>query len=308
MKGSLKYLTGALVGALGFGSVAVAADYTLYGRVVSGIIHSKADGSKGTWDLGSVDAADAGGGDNLYSRIGIRIAHDLGNGMTGGAHLEKRIDSWRTRHQNVYLEGGLGRVTLGQQSLPYYGAVAWDGANFTGGFADPGSRGAGIKFGSNLGGPFNFSVMLRDDNSVNDRASEDAVDEYQLAGSFDAGIASFSVGYLGQDDDGPDSWGGAVGGSAGGLSWKMGYHSTEDTKNVYGLHVGYGVGGGNLYGQYEDCNEDTDGTTNCSSAGDDRSVIVGYSYGVGPGTRVIAEHRNRKEDADTSILALRVDF
>ena len=142
----------------------------------------------------------------------------------------------------------------------------------------------------------------------NSRSSEDAVDEWQVAASFDAGLASVSLGYLGKDDDGKDSWGGAVGGNAGGLSWKVGYQANEDTNNVYGLHLGYGVGGGNLYGQYEDCNEDGDTGTSCSGAGDDRSVIFGYSYGVGPGTRIIAEHKNRQEAADKTILALRVDF
>ena len=254
MKRITTHLAVGVAMALGASSVAVAADASLYGSIRSGIIHDKADGSKGTWNLGTADAGDLGSGDKLWSRIGVRVSHDLGNGMTGGAHLEKRLDNWRTRHQNVYLEGGLGRVTMGQQGLPFYGAVAWDGVNFTGGFADPGSRGRGVKFGSNLGGPFNFSAMLRDGNSAG--GSEDMVDEYQVTGTYDAGIATISLGYLGQDDDGPYSVGGAIGGDAGGLSWKAGYHSHENNRNVYGLHLGYGVGGGNAYVQYEDCNVD----------------------------------------------------
>lgn len=307
MKHSLKYLTGALVGALGFGSVAVAADFTLYGSVRSGIIHDKPDGGKGTWDLGSVDSGNAnndsgGGGDRLWSRIGVRVSHDLGNGMTSGAHVEKRLDGWRTRHQNVWLEGGMGRVTLGQQGSPYYGAVSWDGTNFTGGTWDYGSRRAGVSFKSNLGGPFNFGVMFRDDDG-SQPSSEDAVDRYELAASFDIGdFATFGLGWVGGDDDYKNDAGSTLGGSAGGLSWKVGYQTKEDTHDLYGFHLGYGVGGGNLYLNYEDYNHDV------NESADDRIVIVGYSYGIGPGTKVIGEHKNQKEGADRTILALRVDF
>lgn len=328
MKRITMYLIGILASVLAFGSVAVAADFTIYGRVVSGIIHDnpEAAGADDTWDIGSVDAGNKdtdpadgggdGGGDRLFSRIGIKVSHDLGNGLTGGAHIEKRLDRWRTRHQNVYLDGGLGRVTLGQQSLPYYGAVSWDGANFTGGSFDPGSRGSGINFGSNLGGPFSIDVMLRDDHTGSDgkksATSPDGVDEWQIAASFDANVATISAGYTARDDNRDDAWGATIGGSADniGLSWEVGYQSNEDTNNVYGVHLGLGVGGGNLYGQYEDCNVDDAAPTGCDSGvlGDDTSLIFGYSYAVGDGVRVIGEHKNRKEADDRTILAVRVDF
>ena len=306
MKGSLKYLSGALVGALGFGSVAVAADFTLYGSVRSGIIHTKPDGGDGTWDVGSADAGDLGTGDRLWSRIGVRVSHDLGNGMTSGAHVEKRLDGWRTRHQNVWLEGGMGRVTLGQQGSPYFGAVSWDGTNFTGGTWDYegiGSRVRGVSFKSDLGGPFDFGVMVSDNDSAGSGMSEDIADRWELAASFDIGeFATLGLGYSGKDDDKPYHAGGTLGGSAGGMSWELGYQTKEDAHDLYGFHVGYGVGGGNAYLNYEDYNDDA------SNAADDRIVIVGYSYGIGPGTKVIAEHKNQKEGDDKTILALRVDF
>ena len=338
MKRSLKYLSGALVGALGFGSVAVAADFTLYGSVRSGIIHDKPEVGDGTWDVGSADAGDLNTGDRLWSRIGVRVSHDLGNGMTSGALVEKRLDGWRTRHQNVWLEGGMGRVTLGQQGSPYFGAVSWDGTNFTGGtwdYAGVGSRVRGVSFKSDLGGPFNFGVMVSDDDSpapmtpgschthpgVEEHCedpvsspngfSDDAVDRWELAGSFDIGeFATLGLGYSGKDDDGPYHAGGTLGGSAGGLSWELGYQTKEDSHDLYGFHVGYGVGGGNAYLNYEDCNSDDsdDGCISKVNGADDRIVIVGYSYGIGPGTKVIAEHKNRKEGTDRTILALRVDF
>ena len=305
MKRTTMFLTGGLASLLAVASVPAAAEFDLYGSIRSGIIHDKPDVGDGTWDIGSVDGGDIDTTDRLWSRIGVRVSNDLGNGMTAGAHVEKRLDRWRTRHQNVWLEGAVGRITLGQQSSPYYGAVSWDGTNFTGGTWDHngiGSRQSGVSFKSNLGGPFDFGAMILDSTAANG-FSEDAVDEYQIAASFDIGeFATLGLGYVGRDDDGPYETGGTLGGSAGGMSWKIGYQTVEDANDLYGFHVGYGVGGGNLYLNYEDFNHDT------RDDGDDRIVIVGYSYGIGPGTKVIAEHKNQKEGTDRSILALRVDF
>ena len=85
MKRTITLLAASLVGASGLASVAYAQDAALYGRVVSGIYYSDMEGSGTTWDLGSVDAGDLNSGDKLWSRIGVRASHDLGNGMTGGA-------------------------------------------------------------------------------------------------------------------------------------------------------------------------------------------------------------------------------
>ena len=168
MKRKTTLLAVGLASALGFTSVAIAADATLYGSVRSGVVYQKPDGGEATWDLGSVDAGDLGSGDKLWSRIGVRASHDLGNGMTGGLHLEKRLDNFRTRHQNVYLSGAFGKVTLGQQGGVYHAARTWDGTNLFGGNADlgPGSRLQGISYSSMLAGPFSFSAMITDDGST----------------------------------------------------------------------------------------------------------------------------------------------
>ena len=309
MKHKTILLAAGLAGTLGATSVALAADATIYGRVVSGIYHQSSDGgTKASWDIGSVDAgsanSDVGGGDRLFSRIGVRATHELDNGMTSGLHIEKRIDGWRTRHQNVWLQGTFGRITLGQQSDAYYSAVTWDGSNYFGGNHDPSSRTTGVKYSTKLDGPFNFEAMASDDNS-NDNGSGDGVDRYELSASFAvADVATVSVGYLGRDDGGADELGGAVGGSISGFTWKVGYQSVDNAANDakhYGAHVGYGIGGGNLYLQYEDYNTDND-------VGENDHLIVGYSYKVGNNTRVIAEHHRRDVGQDRTAVALRVDF
>jgi len=140
---------------------------TLYGSVRSGIIVHDKENDDAQWDLGSVDAADVSGSDALFSRIGVDASHELGGGLTAGLKIEKRLDDFRTRHQNVWLSSDFGKLTLGQQGSPYHAALSWDPSNFTGNqFAlSGGSRKSGISYASNLGGPFNFTAMILDDNS-----------------------------------------------------------------------------------------------------------------------------------------------
>ena len=320
MKRMTTLLAGSLAGAVGFTSVAFA-DTTIYGSVRSGIIHyGSHGGTKATWDLGSVDAGDIGdgGGDKLWSRIGVRASHDLGNGMTGGLHIEKRLDDFRTRHQNVYLSGAFGKVTLGQQGSPYYSAVTWDGVNLFGGLADPSSRVPGIKYQTALDGPLSFQMGISDDHTAN-KGAGDGVDGYELAASYTMGdIATVSLGYHGEDDGGTDSIGGAVGGSVSDLSWKVGYQTNDLDDNIdtkyYGFHLGYGFGDGRIYAQYEDFSSDVS-TAVCDHPDvpsdvpcDDDSLILGYTHSLGTNTRVILEHQRPDDGQNRTAFALRVDF
>ena len=305
MKHKTTLLAAGLASALGATSVAFAAEATLYGRVVSGIYHQSSEGdTEASWDLGSVDAGDLGSRDKLWSRIGIRATHDLDNGLTSGLHIEKRLDNWRTRHQNVWLQGAFGRVTLGQQGDAYYSAVSWDGSNFFGDtYYGPGSRTTGIKYSTKLDGPFNFEAMISDDNSNAD-GSGDGLDRYELAGKFAvADVVNVSVGYLGRDDGGADSLGGSVGGSVNTFTWEVGYESTDSDNDskYYGFHLGYGIGSGNLYMQYEDYNTDND-------VGENDALIFGYSHSLGTNTRIIAEHLRPDDGRKRTAIALRVDF
>ena len=289
-------------GAMGFTSVAFA-DTTIYGSVRSGVIHqSSGTGTKATWDLGSVDAGDLGaaGGDKLWSRIGVRASHDLGNGMTGGLHIEKRLDNFRTRHQNVYLSGAFGKVTLGQQGTVYHPAASWDGTYLFGGNSSfDASRGQGVKYSSALDGPFSFNAMISDDNSSGG-GQGGGLDKYELSATFSmADVASVNLGYLGQDDGGADYYGGTVGGSVGGVSWEVGYErsSEENDKTHYGGFLGYA--GAYLY--YEDLNTE-------DNSGENHHLLLGYSYSLGTNTRLIIEHLRPDEGRKKTALALRVDF
>ena len=302
MKRTTTLLAGSLAGALGFTSVAFA-DTTIYGSVRSGIIHQDSDGdTKASWDLGSVDAGDLGSGDRLWSRIGVKASHDLGNGMTGGLHIEKRLDNWRTRHQNVYLSGDFGKITLGQQGTVYHSAASWDGTYLFGGnLSFDTSRERGIKYSSALDGPFSFNAMIGDDNNAPEgNGYGGGLDKYQVSASFSmADVATVSLGYLGQDDGAADYYGGTVGGSITGFDWKVGYEksSEEVDKTHYGAFGSYG----GAYVYYEDLNSE-------DNMGENHYLLFGYSRSLGTNTRVIVEHLRPDNGRNKTALALRVDF
>ena len=287
-----------LLGTLGF-APAVSAEGTLYGSVRSGIYAVNPDGpGDTTWDLGTVDAGDLGSGDKLWSRIGVRASTELDGGMTAGLHIEKRLDNFRTRHQNVYVSGAFGKIALGQQGSPYYSAVSWDGANFFGGSSDPGSRQNGVRFDSDTGGPFNVSVMIVDDNTMGGGQGE-GVDGWEVGGSLSAGPISIGAGYKDQTN-GNERMGLTLGGSFGAMGWEIGYETHDmggnDDENRYGFFVDYSLGSGAAYLSYEDQEDMNDWT------------IVGYSHSLGGGAKVVAEHRTPDMGADVSAVVLVVGF
>ena len=313
MKRKTTLLAAGLASALGFTSVAIAADATLYGSVRSGIYHLGSEGgTKASWDLGSVDAGgatrddDVGGGDKLWSRIGVRASYDLGNGMTSGLHIEKRLDNFRTRHQNVWLGGSFGRLTLGQQGTPFHSAVSWDGTNLFGNWTDihGGSRGQGIQYSSMLDGPFNFAAMIRDDGSNSD-GSGGGFDQYEFTATYSiADVATIGAGYMGdyvKDGVEADVYGGSVGGSTAGFSWDLGYEkSSRDNNNdqtKYGAFAGYG----GAYVFYEDLNTE-------NNMGENHYIVLGYSRSLGTNTWAIVEVQVPDEGRNRTALALRVDF
>ena len=306
MKRKTTLLAVGLASALGFTSVAIAADADIYGSVRSGIYHlSSEGGTKAAWDLGSVDAGDLGGsGDKLWSRIGVRASHDLGNGMTGGLHIEKRLDNFRTRHQNVYLSGAFGKLTLGQQGTPFHSAVSWDGTNLFGNWIDihGGSRGQGIQYSSMLDGPFNFAAMIRDDNSNGD-GSGNGFDQYEFTATYSmADVATISAGYLGDyldDGEEKDVYGGSVSGSTGGFSWDLGYEKSSEMndRTKYGAFASFG----GAYVFYEDL--DTE-----NNMGENHYILLGYSRSLGTNTRAIVEVQIPDEGRNRTAVALRVDF
>jgi predicted porin len=296
-----------LLGTLGF-APAVSAEGTLYGNVRSGIFFSNPGGDEdSTVDIGVVDAGDLGSGDKLWSRIGVKASHELDGGVTAGLHIEKRLDNFRTRIQKVSLSGDFGTLALGQMWTTYYNATTIDGMSFVGGYADiGGSRANGVMYSSNLGGPFNFSAMVRDNNSA-DGGRGDGMDIVELSGSLSVAGANVSVGYL-DEDEGAEHVDVRVSGSAGPMNYSIGAGSKENADGTdverFGFHVGYQVTeSGKAYVQYEDVTDDEGASDNSNDW-----FYLGYKHALAPGVTVFGELRTPDVGADVGALVLKVDF
>ena len=162
----------------------------LYGSIRTGFTTTNPDGGGDTtWDLGNTE-------NTLGSRIGVKASLPLDGGMSAGVHIEKMLGTWGTRLQYASIAGPVGKLSAGQQWTTYYNRTAFDGAYFLGGNTDTVFRANGIKFESSLGGPFNFDVMLRDNNA----AGEGSADVVEIGGTLNVGGMAVNVGYLDQDD------------------------------------------------------------------------------------------------------------
>ena len=203
-----------MVGAVGFSAIA-SAEATVYGRVVAGVVHNDGD----TDDDGALDLGATGqeGTWQPGSRLGVRGSIDLGNGAEAGFQIERGIESATTkqRYNNVYLSGGWGKLTIGQQGNNYNAARNWDQTNYLGGeYEIVSSRTEGIGYAMSSG-PFSFSVMA----TGNDASKDAEVDPFEADGmtASDAtevaasgathGITLAAHGTAETDsDDGVDSW------------------------------------------------------------------------------------------------------
>ncbi|WP_423906335.1 porin [Candidatus Spongiihabitans sp.] len=154
-----------MAGAVGFASVAAATEFNWYGSLRAGVVSSDDDkaNSNRRLDLGATGKDGSVGGQGLYSRIGIKAKSDFGNGSSAGLHLERGVgkSSLSTRHSNVWIGGGWGKLTFGQQGNPYRNARNWDQSWFLGGqfgFNDGGTRIEGLRYDLATG-PFSLSIM-----------------------------------------------------------------------------------------------------------------------------------------------------
>jgi predicted porin len=280
---------------------------TVYGNLRFGVQMDDSDGSNDArmWDLGA----------NKGSRFGIKGSMEAGEGLTAGFHLERAVNAaLGKRLHNVYLSGGFGTVTFGQQNGPYYGATSWDNSQALGGLTDfvddvnASSRASGVSFMSNLGGPFSFHAMASS-GAGGAEGTGDGANNIQVSGNLNAGPVALTVGYQ-DNDDADERIGGTVAGSLAAVSWKVGYDSGTDAGGAgvdddrYGFHVGYGIGDGNAYVQFSDMDSD-------DNAKDTDGWVFGYSHVLAKNVVVYAEHAtsdNQDVTSTSTVFAVKVGF
>ena len=233
----------ASIGVLGSG-IASAMEFSVYGSIRAGIYQKDTDdaatlarnakqangmdspdliefGEDASFDedgLGDRGANKAGGDawetgvNNFGSRIGIKGSEDLGNGTSAGFVFERGTDDATElgrRHENVWLQGGWGKLTLGQTGNVYRNAANWDQSTWLGGQArggDGGARVNSITYDSNLGGPFSFSLQAVASDSSSAVAADSA--DFSATGSSGGGDTYTITGTLDEikDEDGIDAF------------------------------------------------------------------------------------------------------
>jgi len=227
MKWFTSIAVASLAAALGFTSVA-SADVSFYGRVTAGAVHvdNDKDNDDGAWNLGATGIDGAQG--RVATRFGFKGSQDLGNGMEAGFQIERELrpnNAIAQRHALVWLSGGWGKLTLGNQGSPYMNARKWDQTFLFGGNWGHGSgyRHEGIGY-SMSNGPFSFNVLATgkvesDDatgtfdagaNGITDTgstdgatetSSDDSVDGWIIHAGYDFGIVSLDVAHQANNKD-----------------------------------------------------------------------------------------------------------
>ena len=245
-----KMLTAAAVSAVtawavGYSAMA-SAEATVYGRVVAGATYldPDSDAADGAWNLG---ATDIDGSNTPHSRFGFKGETDLGNGLTAGFKIEREIrdgdaansedgTTTRQRHNHVYLSGGFGKVTLGNQSNPYMSARKWDQTNFYGGWYGYGSgyRTEGISYSMSTGG-FSLDILA----SANNAEVEDTgIDGWVVRAGYNFGAVNLDVAIetdntedtaaeIAEDEEGRDNAAIGINGVAGPVDWYLAYQTSD---------------------------------------------------------------------------------
>jgi len=180
-------------------------EFTVYGRVVAGLDREDSDvrGESATWDFGATQA----GSRNQQSRLGFESDRDLGNGMSAGFKLEQGFDAGGglngSRHRYVYLSGGFGKLTLGNDGT-MYDSTGYDGSYFLGGAFRGSGRRDGIHY-SNSMGPFSFGVTLAgvsgDSSAVATQALSRIADTDPMTDGPQAETDAAYITRLSQDDE-----------------------------------------------------------------------------------------------------------
>lgn len=202
-------VTAITAAAIGFTAVAQA-DATFYGRVVAGAVYSDNDkgDDSGAWNFGAV--GEDGGNAFSSSRFGFKGSTDLGNGASAGFKIEREIDGSNTedakgngnteqRHNNVYVAGNWGKLTLGHDSNPYMNARNWDQTNFRGGQFGASYRHEGVKY-SMSSGPFSLNIVALANDTFEDDTSNISVNltdvattDYALTNVVSIGLEDFGA-------------------------------------------------------------------------------------------------------------------
>jgi len=241
-------------------TVTTIADTKVYGRVRLAAVCA---------DDGTTDDC---GLQNGSSRFGIKASHEISDGLTAFGHYEFGVDADVGRIGNadkttnrlsyVGVKGGFGEVSLGARWSPMYNYITGpiDPNNYIGGTSNNGVgyassfRRADTVNYKNKFGPAAMHVQLV---MADGDAGNDAVDEFQIGGSFKAGMVDLG----------------------------LAYQDTTDVGSVIGVHGGAKVGPVGVGVSYYDVSTDT-GVSTINGKHEGGTVYGNLNFGFGSGMSV----------------------
>jgi len=224
------------------------ADTKLYGRFRAGVVCT--DG------VGDTDC----GLENRSSRFGIKASNEITDSLTAfgryefGVNLDEgALSNSEATNRLAYVgvKGGFGEISVGSRWSPMYNYIAspvdplqllggtWQDTGYSSTFRVNDS----INYKNKLG-PANFHVQLKMDDGD---AGSDAIDEYQIGGSFKLGTANIGIAYR-DITDGNSQIGLHGGTKLGPIGFGISYLGTDvdgggDIDQILGM-ADYGLGGG----------------------------------------------------------------
>lgn len=225
---------------------------------------------------------------NWASRMGFQGSTDMGNGLTGFGKYEWGVDTasgdngngaLSTRKAYVGVEGGFGKILLGQDYHTWYNNIIgpvdqpwWGSCN--GCLAYTGRTGQAITYSNDFGVASGGATVYMADGG------EDSLDGYEIAATFAAGPVKIGVGMQDLDDpvaDPEPTIGIIVSGDAGPVGYALNVTSqkaiddnAEDATGV-DLYAAFG-------NVYIDIGQIDQGDTTPFG------VTLGYTHSVGPQT------------------------
>ncbi len=229
-----------------------------------------------------------------YSRIGFKGSTDLGNGLKGFGHYEYEVNGVvtddiddRTRLGYVGIEGGFGKILVGQNYHTFYNFIVgpadipWDYSGFAL-VTYQGRTSESLTYAGDFG-PVSVGASLRFDS---DREAED-LDDIELGASYQAGPIKIGLGYISKQADEEDNiLGVALSGNAGPVALAAHYQSQDDDSSIALNASAY-----NFYAHYEALSRD---------AGAEPSLItLGYTLGLGKNTSMWIEAASFDSDDGT---------
>lgn len=288
-----KLLTLAVAGTLVAPAIA-SADASWYGSIRNSIMISDPDGGSTNVDI-----------KDHSSRIGVKGAQDLGNGLKVPYRFELKMDSDSSsgvesgRLGRIGLAGGFGAIHIGQLWGPYYNYMGANDIFNTAGYSF--YRGNfrlsnAIRYDMPSTGGFSGQIALITDGAD----GEDVVDGFQVGLGFKTDMFGVNLAYNGdQVNDDNDTFGLALYGSFGGADLGLTYEDSDASGDATHVVAAFN-NGPNVY------------RVGFATADEGDAFTLGWQHKLGKKSRVAVEFQTTDLDAggDSNQLAffIRTDF